>query len=344
MRSTATPRRPTAPWPGRRSSPPAARRLRLRLPRRRGAGPGGVRAQPAVRRVRRRLGGRPRRPEDGHRDQDQAVLRRERGRLQARPARRTAQLRQVLRRPAAGGRARQAQPGRRHVEVPHQRRARAVEAHRGVEGRRALRHDVDALPPGPRRRHRHRSRATRSRCGSRAAARAEAIFTYKAVSETGHRVLVVAAEDYTGASPAQTPGPHYVDYYTDALAANGLDADVYDVDAQGRKAPDALGVLSHYDAVVWYTGDDVVTRTRGPRRRQRRPARARRDPGVPRVHERGRQGPVHRRRGPAAVHRRPVGTQLYDPTGRDRRATRCRPGSTRAGAWRCGARATARTT
>ena len=39
--------------------------------------------------------------------------------------------------------------------------------------------------------------------------------------------------------------------------------DVYDVDAHGRTAPDNLGVLSHYDAVVWYTGDDVVTREPG---------------------------------------------------------------------------------
>ncbi len=88
-------------------------------------------------------------------------------------------------------------------------------------------------------------------------------FTYQAVSETGNRLLVVAAEDYNGASPAQTPGPHYLNYYLDALAANGVDADVYDVDAQGRTAPDALGVLSHYDAAIWYTGDDVVTRTLG---------------------------------------------------------------------------------
>jgi Zinc carboxypeptidase len=88
-------------------------------------------------------------------------------------------------------------------------------------------------------------------------------FTYEAVSETGSRVLVVAAEDYTGASPAQTPGPHYLDYYVNALAANGVAADVYDVDARNRTAPDHLGVLSHYDAVVWYTGDDIVTRAAG---------------------------------------------------------------------------------
>jgi hypothetical protein len=89
-------------------------------------------------------------------------------------------------------------------------------------------------------------------------------FTYQAVSESGNRVLVVAAEDYTGASPVQSPGgPHYANTYVDALAANGQQADVYDIDAAGRLAPDALGVLSHYDAVVWETGDDLVTRTAG---------------------------------------------------------------------------------
>jgi hypothetical protein len=88
-------------------------------------------------------------------------------------------------------------------------------------------------------------------------------FTYTAVSESGKPVLILAAEDYTGASPVQQPGPHYLSYYQDALDANGIAYDVYDVDAQGRKAPDALGVLSHYDAVVWYTGDDAITRELG---------------------------------------------------------------------------------
>jgi murein tripeptide amidase MpaA len=90
-------------------------------------------------------------------------------------------------------------------------------------------------------------------------------FTYQAVSESGRRVLVIAAEDYTGISPVQ-PGvtaPKYAGAYVAALAANGIAADVYDVDANGRKAPDALGVLSHYDAVVWETGDDTVTRNAG---------------------------------------------------------------------------------
>src|SRR6266540_2164816 len=89
-------------------------------------------------------------------------------------------------------------------------------------------------------------------------------FTYEMVSDTGNDTLVVASEDYTGASPVQTgAGPHYLSYYVDALAANGVDADVYDVDARGRKAADALGVLSHYKAVIVYKGDDVVTREPG---------------------------------------------------------------------------------
>jgi Zinc carboxypeptidase len=90
-------------------------------------------------------------------------------------------------------------------------------------------------------------------------------FTYTVESNSDRRVLVLAAEDYTGASPAK-PGvtsPEYLSYYTDALTANGVAFDVYDVDAHGRTAPDNLGVLSHYDAVVWYTGDDVVTREPG---------------------------------------------------------------------------------
>jgi Zinc carboxypeptidase/Immune inhibitor A-like, MAM domain len=80
-------------------------------------------------------------------------------------------------------------------------------------------------------------------------------------------VLIVAAEDYTGTSnvPAypSTAGPHLLSYYTDALTANGVSFDVYDVDARGRTAPDHLGVLGHYDAVVWYTGNDLLTREPG---------------------------------------------------------------------------------
>jgi hypothetical protein len=91
-------------------------------------------------------------------------------------------------------------------------------------------------------------------------------FTYKVESDSGRRVLIVAAEDYTGASPAFPPGktsPDYLSFYTDALEANRVDFDVYDVDAHNRTAPDNLGVLGHYDAVIWYTGNDAVTREAG---------------------------------------------------------------------------------
>jgi hypothetical protein len=88
-------------------------------------------------------------------------------------------------------------------------------------------------------------------------------FTYQAVEESTDDVLILAAEDYTGASPVQVGGPNYLASYEAALAANDTGYDVYDVDARNRTAPDSLGVLSHYDAVIWYTGEDIVTREPG---------------------------------------------------------------------------------
>jgi hypothetical protein len=92
-------------------------------------------------------------------------------------------------------------------------------------------------------------------------------FTYEMVSDSNRAMLVVAAEDYSGASPAQgVTAPKYTQSFLDALP-DGVQADVYDVDARTRTAPDALGVLSHYKGVIWYTGDDAVTREgdgRGP--------------------------------------------------------------------------------
>ena len=90
-------------------------------------------------------------------------------------------------------------------------------------------------------------------------------FTYQAVNESANDVLVMAAEDYSGASGGYPAGPRpfLLSYYADALAANGIGFDVYDVDGRGRTAPDALGVLSHYGAVIWYTGNDIVTREPG---------------------------------------------------------------------------------
>ncbi len=95
-------------------------------------------------------------------------------------------------------------------------------------------------------------------------------FTYDVKKDTGNPVLIMAAEDYSGKGNTQEPsedgpteGPAYLSYYENALKANGIGYDVYDVDAEGRTAPDALGVLSHYKAVIWYTGNDLFIREPG---------------------------------------------------------------------------------
>ncbi|MEV6268102.1 M14 family zinc carboxypeptidase [Kribbella sp. NPDC051936] len=89
-------------------------------------------------------------------------------------------------------------------------------------------------------------------------------FTYRVASDIGGQVLILAAEDVTGASPAQgLTTARYASNYASALTAAGVTSDVYDVDANSRTAPHPLGVLSHYKAVVWETGNDIITRKVG---------------------------------------------------------------------------------
>jgi Zinc carboxypeptidase/Immune inhibitor A peptidase M6 len=89
---------------------------------------------------------------------------------------------------------------------------------------------------------------------------------FQVVQNADARVLIVAAEDRTGASSdppydsTDAGTPNYLSSYENALDANGIPYEVYDVDAMGREAPDSLGVLDHFDAVLWYTGNDVVPR------------------------------------------------------------------------------------
>ncbi|CAM5365795.1 M14 family metallopeptidase [Streptomyces aurantiogriseus] len=71
-------------------------------------------------------------------------------------------------------------------------------------------------------------------------------FTYTVAARPKADTLVVA-EEGAAATQAQT--------YVDALKANGRRAIVWDVATQGP--PDALGVLSHFDTVVHYTGASV---------------------------------------------------------------------------------------
>ncbi|AZQ33984.1 zinc carboxypeptidase [Streptomyces cyaneochromogenes] len=71
-------------------------------------------------------------------------------------------------------------------------------------------------------------------------------FTYTVAQRPRADVLVVAEEGATAA---------HAQKYVDALKANGHRAIVWDVATQG--APDALGVLGHFDTLVHYTGANV---------------------------------------------------------------------------------------
>src|SRR4051812_27956180 len=83
------------------------------------------------------------------------------------------------------------------------------------------------------------------------------------------RVLVVAAEDYTGVSPNVEPGyddaPRYLAERVDALRELGYEVETFNIDAPPQNAgtpaikyPTFLGVLSHFDAVNYYSGDDFA--------------------------------------------------------------------------------------
>ncbi|MEO3977114.1 M14 family zinc carboxypeptidase [Streptomyces sp. CAU 1734] len=73
-------------------------------------------------------------------------------------------------------------------------------------------------------------------------------FTYTVADRTRGDTLVIAEEGGT------TPAKHTA-AYTQALADNKERSAVWDVAVQGRPHP--LGVLSHFDAAVWYTGGAV---------------------------------------------------------------------------------------
>lgn len=86
-------------------------------------------------------------------------------------------------------------------------------------------------------------------------------FTYRVHDDIGGKVLILAAEDVTGKSPVQTgTSAKYAADIAASVNAAGYSTDVYDFDVMGRKAPHPLGVLSHYKAIVWETGDDIIMR------------------------------------------------------------------------------------
>ncbi|SEG93106.1 Immune inhibitor A peptidase M6 [Thermomonospora echinospora] len=85
-------------------------------------------------------------------------------------------------------------------------------------------------------------------------------FTYTVRSDQGAEVLVIADEDYKGVNPTYPAGtntPRYAQQYVDAIKANKIKSVVWDIDRDG--VPHDLGVLGHFDAVVWYLGDNRLT-------------------------------------------------------------------------------------
>ncbi|HEX2312524.1 MAG TPA: M14 family metallopeptidase, partial [Thermomonospora sp.] len=85
-------------------------------------------------------------------------------------------------------------------------------------------------------------------------------FTYKVRDDRNAQVLVIADEDYKGVNPtypAGTNAPRYAAQYVEAIRANKIRSVVWDIDRDG--VPHDLGVLKHFDAVVWYLGDNRLT-------------------------------------------------------------------------------------
>ena len=164
--------------------------------------------------------------------------------------------------PVAG--AGQAQPRPVDAEVPHQRRPRAQRA--DPEWKGGERYDAAdvLLPRDARRRARHRpGRLRRGLVRGRQGAAHRSSRSPIGGLRIGNAGCW-SSRPRTTRAPRRCRRPARTTSTTTSTRsqANGIEADVYDVDARGRTAPDHLGVLSHYDAVIWYTGDDIVTRTR----------------------------------------------------------------------------------
>ena len=154
-------------------------------------------------------------------------------------------------------------------------------------------------------------------------------FTYQAVSESGNRVLVVAAEDYTGASPVQDPAARTTSTRTPTrwppTARRRTSTTSTPPAGWPRRARRAEPLRRGRLGDRKRPGHPH----RRPRWRQRRPAGTRRTAGVPLVHERGRQGAPRRRLRRSAVHHgaavRPQGRDRLQPAPPGTDPRRCLP-------------------
>ncbi|RFS84533.1 zinc carboxypeptidase [Actinomadura spongiicola] len=85
-------------------------------------------------------------------------------------------------------------------------------------------------------------------------------FTYTVRDQQKADVLIIADEDYTGINPkypAGTNKPRYAQQYADLVKSAKHKPLVWDIDKDG--VPHDLGVLGHFDAAVWYLGDNRLT-------------------------------------------------------------------------------------
>ncbi|MDH5521585.1 MAG: immune inhibitor A, partial [Acidimicrobiia bacterium] len=85
-------------------------------------------------------------------------------------------------------------------------------------------------------------------------------FTYDVVYTGGAEVLVLA-DNSPGTALGGGAPLEYVEYYTDALDANGVTYTTLGVDDE--VAPHPMGVLNHFDGIIWYTGEKLVTDYQG---------------------------------------------------------------------------------
>jgi len=86
-------------------------------------------------------------------------------------------------------------------------------------------------------------------------------FTYDVITTSGADVLIVSDNSPGTALGGNADPNFYSHYYTDALDANGVSYDVFVV--ADTDVPHHMGVLSHYDMVIWFTGDKLVTDYQG---------------------------------------------------------------------------------
>ena len=101
-------------------------------------------------------------------------------------------------------------------------------------------------------------------------------FTYRVANDIGGDVLILAAEDVTGISPAQGVTSREVRRRLRRRSDRGR---VLLRRVRRRRQrphpPHHLGALSHYDAIVWESGEDIITRAPGQVGRHRGQADAR---------------------------------------------------------------------